>query len=113
MNIEQYKKRFYNLMESTMGDVKPLINEGTPEVNPDEKEYKRSLADYNLAMDYLGCLEGYGITKESQEKFPSSCKSSQYNKENCKTELLKMGETDETATDLITKIEDCREKELK
>ena len=26
-DIEQYKKRFYNLMESTMGDVKPLINE--------------------------------------------------------------------------------------
>ena len=26
-NIEQYKKRFYNLMESTMGDAKPLINE--------------------------------------------------------------------------------------
>jgi hypothetical protein len=26
-NIEQYRKRFYNLMESTMGDVKPLINE--------------------------------------------------------------------------------------
>ncbi len=26
-NIEQYKKRFFNLMESTMGDVKPLINE--------------------------------------------------------------------------------------
>lgn len=27
MNIEQYKNRFYNLMESTMGDVKPLITE--------------------------------------------------------------------------------------
>jgi hypothetical protein len=26
-DIEQYKKRFYNLMESTMGDAKPLINE--------------------------------------------------------------------------------------
>jgi len=26
-NITDYKKRFYNLMESTMGDVKPLINE--------------------------------------------------------------------------------------
>ena len=26
-NIEQYRKRFYGLMESTMGDVKPLINE--------------------------------------------------------------------------------------
>ena len=27
MNIEQYRNRFYNLMESTMGDVKPLITE--------------------------------------------------------------------------------------
>jgi hypothetical protein len=26
-NIEQYKKKFYNLMESTMGDVRPLIVE--------------------------------------------------------------------------------------
>ena len=29
-NIENYKQRFYNLMESTMGDVKPLINEQSP-----------------------------------------------------------------------------------
>jgi hypothetical protein len=28
-NINEYKKRFYNLMESTMGDVKPLISEDT------------------------------------------------------------------------------------
>lgn len=26
-NIGQYKERFYNLMESTLGDVKPLLNE--------------------------------------------------------------------------------------
>lgn len=26
-NLEQYKSRFYSLMESTMGDVKPLIKE--------------------------------------------------------------------------------------
>ena len=26
-NINQYKKRFYNLMESTLGNVKPLISE--------------------------------------------------------------------------------------
>ena len=26
-NIEQYRKRFYNLMESTIGNVKPLIKE--------------------------------------------------------------------------------------
>jgi hypothetical protein len=29
MNIEQYKHRFFNLMESTIGDVKPLISEQT------------------------------------------------------------------------------------
>lgn len=29
MNVEQYRKRFYNLMESTMGNVKPLIKEET------------------------------------------------------------------------------------
>jgi hypothetical protein len=33
-NIEQYKKRFYNLMESTMGDAKPLINEDSIESKP-------------------------------------------------------------------------------
>jgi hypothetical protein len=26
-NIEQYKNRFFNLMESTIGDVRPLISE--------------------------------------------------------------------------------------
>lgn len=30
-NINKYKKRFYNLMESTMGDAKPLIIEQTTE----------------------------------------------------------------------------------
>ena len=30
-NIGNYKKRFFNLMESTMGDVKPLVNESTVE----------------------------------------------------------------------------------
>lgn len=37
-NIEQYRNRFFNLMESTIGDVKPLITE---QANPDNiKEYK-------------------------------------------------------------------------
>ena len=35
--IEQYKNRFYNLMESTIGDVKPLINE---EIQLNQKEGK-------------------------------------------------------------------------
>jgi hypothetical protein len=29
-NIENYKRRFYTLMETTMGDVRPLISEQTP-----------------------------------------------------------------------------------
>ncbi len=37
-NIEQYKKRFFNLMESTMGDVKPLINE--QDASADEQKYQ-------------------------------------------------------------------------
>ena len=38
-NIEQYRKRFFHLMESTIGDAKPLISENTID---DEKinEYK-------------------------------------------------------------------------
>ena len=38
MNIEQYKRRFFNLMESTIGDVKPLITEQITDT--DIKEYK-------------------------------------------------------------------------
>ena len=33
-NINEYKKRFYNLMESTLGDVKPLISETTMNLEP-------------------------------------------------------------------------------
>ena len=38
-NIESYRQRFYNLMESTMGDVKPLINEQgiKPQPSPNPK----------------------------------------------------------------------------
>ena len=32
-NINEYKKRFYNLMESTMGDAKPLISEQETPIN--------------------------------------------------------------------------------
>lgn len=33
INIENYKRRFYTLMESTMGNVKPLIEDFTPTIN--------------------------------------------------------------------------------
>ena len=37
-NIEQYRNRFFNLMESTIGDVKPLLTESLTE--DQKKEYK-------------------------------------------------------------------------
>ena len=33
-NIEQYKNKFFNLMESTIGDVKPLISESQKTLPP-------------------------------------------------------------------------------
>jgi len=42
-NIEQYKERFYNLMESTMGDVRPLINEST--LTKSEESFIKSKAE--------------------------------------------------------------------
>jgi hypothetical protein len=49
-NIENYRKRFFNLMESTIGDVKPLISEqDTPF---DVRKVNQS--DYMPKSDYLG-----------------------------------------------------------
>jgi len=37
-NINEYKKRFYNLMESTLGDVRPLISEQDDDVSDLERK---------------------------------------------------------------------------
>ena len=39
MNIEQYRERFFNLMESTSGNVKPLITEDVKIVSPEKDEW--------------------------------------------------------------------------
>ena len=44
-NINEYKKRFYNLMESTLGDVKPLISE------QNEPSFMQSIK--NLYRDFV------------------------------------------------------------
>jgi len=49
-SIENYKKRFFNLMESTIGDVKPLISEQDPPF--DVRKVNQS--DYMPKSDYLG-----------------------------------------------------------
>jgi len=44
-NIEQYRKRFFHLMESTVGDAKPLISE-----NPiDEEKIKEYKAKWSIS----------------------------------------------------------------
>ena len=49
-NIENYKTRFYTLMESTMGDVKPLISEAPQYeeyVEPEEEDFSIFANDKN------------------------------------------------------------------
>ena len=41
-NIEQYRNRFFNLMESTIGDVKPLLSEAIIEKKAEEDEWCKS-----------------------------------------------------------------------
>lgn len=43
-NLEQYKSRFYNLMESTIGEVKPLITEQETE------SWKKFMQDLQSAL---------------------------------------------------------------
>lgn len=52
--IEQYKKRFYNLMESTMGDVKPLINEQAKDGN----------WYFSKAKELLDAMSGMGTDED-------------------------------------------------
>lgn len=51
-SIENYKKRFFNLMESTIGDVRPLITE---QLSPDKiREYKAKWSFVNKMDDAEG-----------------------------------------------------------
>ena len=65
-NIENYKTRFYTLMESTIGDVKPLISEA-----PQYEEYvEPEKEDFYIFLESLD--EGYGkieITEKSYSNY--------------------------------------------
>lgn len=45
MNIEQYKRRFFNLMESTIGDVRPLLTESLTDEKKNEYKGKWSVSN--------------------------------------------------------------------
>jgi hypothetical protein len=63
-NINDYKKRFYNLMESTMGDSKPLIKEGP---DPTDVNPKITTALQGVATFYNNSLNQY-YTKNPNKK---------------------------------------------
>jgi len=54
-NIENYRKRFYSLMESTIGNVKPLINEG---ISPQQNQIVVSFEGCNNVGSLLLTLGG-------------------------------------------------------
>jgi hypothetical protein len=72
-SIENYKKRFFNLMESTIGDVRPLIIE--QQLSPDKiKEYKAKWSVSNVLknekskeMYQTAIVNGNLIPKETTE----------------------------------------------
>ena len=63
MSIEQYKHRFFNLMESTIGDVKPLINENYGDIN--YTNGTKYTGQYYISNEGQGIPNGYGNTKYS------------------------------------------------
>jgi len=71
--IKDYKKRFYNLLESTIGDIKPLIteeeNDGPaiifPELEPTAKYGFSYLYDYGMVL--INSDEGVATVKVSNQ----------------------------------------------
>ena len=69
MNVEQYRKRFYNLMESTMGNVKPLINEIDDMVKKTftsriKEFYKNGDTELRLSNENDKMMNSYNLSKE-------------------------------------------------
>jgi hypothetical protein len=68
-NIEQYKERFYNLMESTMGDVRPLISEQSetsPQLPPSEPPLNYS--EPNKSKPFGATIEEIKYLKRLQQE---------------------------------------------
>jgi len=66
-NINDYKKRFYNLMESTMGDSKPLIKEA---FNPKTVDTDITTALQGVATFYNNALNQYYTNNPNKKPNP-------------------------------------------
>lgn len=75
-NLEQYKDRFYNLMESTIGNVKPLINEandymdGMGITEPIAKEFMNKVAEF-IHRTPSGLGQGPSFLALPANKYPN------------------------------------------
>lgn len=68
-NLEQYKSRFYNLMESTIGEVKPLITE-------QEESWKKFMNDVFNILSKQGFQ--YDTEGRYNRKLPTIQKGNAY-----------------------------------
>ena len=77
-NIENYKTRFYALMESTMGDVKPLISESTgkgyclTKYSEGTQEYKKCMFEGATNNNFAGYVNGNTNNKIYKKNHTSS-----------------------------------------
>ena len=71
-NIEKYKERFFNLMESTMGDVKPLINE-------------QENATSGTEQCFINCMPTTGTPNKEGELRIACCRTNDVNSSACQT----------------------------
>ncbi len=99
-NVNQYKDRFYTLLESTMGDIKPLLSEQIEiqkEINVNELE--RVVSDAQEKLSKIKREEEENIKKQEIQKLEQELKmtfdkviSPEFNKMSKiqQTELLNM-----------------------
>lgn len=117
-NIEQYKNRFFNLMESTIGDVKPLIMEQLNDT--DIKEYKGKWSISNV-MKKEASKKMYKDAIDKNTKISGTEDEvvlSYYNKmvnDNKLDSLISMYDTQssELGSSPITNVEDLKGDDLK
>ena len=70
MSVRNYKNRFFSLLESEMGDVRPLVNESGSIYSDEELEMMRNP---DIDTDMPGMKEmTYDDVKDFQDKFISS-----------------------------------------
>jgi hypothetical protein len=75
MNLTEYKKRFYNLMESELGNVKPLINEqGETEPQIFDKNYFVNKKNGTLSLNnnmIVNKIDGIELTDAGSQFYDS------------------------------------------